>query len=163
HELTGWPRDRSEAQRPDALSTTPRVGSPRDPAAQAVPGGGVAGRFRMTRRVPAGDQSPRGHPRDLGRRHVPGATQPRVGHPAAGNRTPNDLLDTCLQWVTTSLKARTRQVYEDTLRRYVRPALGRQRLSAITPDKLQRLYAGLPRRGLRRTPAQVHATLHRAL
>ena len=85
------------------------------------------------------------------------------GLPAAGNRTLNNLLDTWLQWAGPTLKPRTLQVYQDTLTRYVRPTLGRQRLSAVTPDKLQRLYATLQRRGLTRTPAQVHTTLHRAL
>lgn len=79
-----------------------------------------------------------------------------------GKRTVDDLLDEWLQTVRPTLKPRTLADYENTCRRYVRPAIGKVKLSKFNPTQVQRLYSSLQAKGLHRAPAQVHATLHRA-
>lgn len=83
--------------------------------------------------------------------------------PNSGTRTVNDLLDLWLETATPTLKPRTLADYRQTSRLYLRPALGKTRLGKLTPDRLQRLYSDLQRRGLQRGAAKAHAVLHRAL
>jgi integrase len=72
------------------------------------------------------------------------------------------------EWLTKAAKARLRPrtyvEYEKLLKRYVRPALGSMRLSAISPLHVQGLYTDLQAKGLApKTVRHVHTTLHRAL
>ena len=83
--------------------------------------------------------------------------------PDAGTKTVNDLLDRWLETAAPTLKARTIESYEQTCRLYVRPTLGRVRIDRLAPNRIQRLYTALQKRGLRRAPAKAHAVLHRAL
>jgi len=83
--------------------------------------------------------------------------------PNPGTRTLDDLLHHWLETATPTLKPRTLADYQQTYRLYIAPTLGKTRLSRLTPDAIQRLYAGLQTRGLQRAVAKTHAVLHRAL
>ena len=77
--------------------------------------------------------------------------------PTPGKRTVADLVDA---WLTSApdLKPTTAAQYRWFFETYARAPLGDVRLEKVTPDQLQRLYAGL-------TPAvgqRVHTILHRA-
>lgn len=80
-----------------------------------------------------------------------------------GTKTLNDLLDLWLRTAAPTLKPRTVHDYESVARRYVRPTIGRLKLTKVTPERLQALYSSLQERKLARVPAHVHALLHRAL
>jgi integrase len=76
----------------------------------------------------------------------------------------NDYLD---QWLVTAVtpKVRTHTLddYTRTLARYVRPKLGKHKLTSITPMDLQALYGGMLADGLTaRTVRLVHAVLSSA-
>ncbi len=61
------------------------------------------------------------------------------------------------------LRERTYQGYEDLLRLYVRPTIGKQRLADVTPLDLQSLYTKMSESGLSaRTVRYVHAVLSSA-
>jgi len=81
---------------------------------------------------------------------------------APGKLTVDDLLRQWLETVRPTLKPRTIYDYEALARRYISPAIGKLRLSRLSPSQVQKLYADLQARGLDRAPAQVHAVLHRA-
>ncbi len=83
--------------------------------------------------------------------------------PDPGTRTVDQLLDRWLETAAPTLKPRTLESYRQTTRLYLRPDLGHVRLAKLTPDRIQRAYAELQRRGLSRAPAKAHAVLHRAL
>lgn len=82
---------------------------------------------------------------------------------------PKQTLDEYLDdWLATtakpSVRARTFGDYEDTLKRYVRPHLGRVKLGAITPVDVRRMIAALSARGLAsRTVRKSHEVLRNAL
>ena len=63
------------------------------------------------------------------------------------------------------MRARSWERYEEHVRLYLTPELGRLRLaSQLGPAHVQRLYAGLLGRGLSAsTVRRVHAALHRAM
>jgi len=82
--------------------------------------------------------------------------------PDPGRRSVDDLLD---EWPATArptLKPKTIADYESVCNRYIRPAVGKLKLSKLTPAQVQRLYSGLQARGYVRVPSQAHAVLHRA-
>jgi integrase len=71
-------------------------------------------------------------------------------------------------WLSDSakhaVKATTYRAYESQVRKHIIPALGRVRLSTLTPAHLQALYAAKLRDGLKPASVrQIHAILHRAL
>ena len=70
-----------------------------------------------------------------------------------------------LEATKPSLRARSWERYEEHVRLYLTPTLGRLRLAGdIRPEHVQRLYAGLLAKGLSpSTVPRVHAALHRAL
>jgi integrase len=76
-------------------------------------------------------------------------------------RTVNDLCD---QWMASiqDLKPRSIENYDEVCRRFIRPQLGRIRLSKCTPDIVQRFYNDLQATGLKRFPQRTHRALHRA-
>jgi len=80
-----------------------------------------------------------------------------------GTKTLNDLIELWLTTAAPSLKPRTLYDYQCLTRRYIQPTLGHVRLTKLTPERIQSLYASLQAKGLKRVPAQVHAMLHRAL
>jgi integrase len=71
------------------------------------------------------------------------------------------------EWLTAvrgSLKPKTWATYEQVLRLYILPDLGRVRLRDLAPEDLERVYDALRARGLSPTTAHhAHAVLHRAL
>ena len=78
--------------------------------------------------------------------------------------TVNEYLD---KWLNDAakkrLRERTHQNYENLMRRYVRPVLGKQRLADVTPLDLQSLYTKMSEAGLSaRTVRYVHAVLSSA-
>ena len=83
--------------------------------------------------------------------------------PDPGKRTVNDLLDLWLETAAPTLKPRTLANYNAFCNAYIRPTLGNVRLSRLSPDQLQSLYAHLQAQGHRRTAQIVHNILHRAL
>ncbi len=84
------------------------------------------------------------------------------GLPDPGKRTVSDLIDEWLSTAAPTLKPRTVADYRQTCALYILPALGNRRLSKLTPDSIQRLYATIQARGAMRTAVLVHALLHRA-
>jgi integrase len=85
------------------------------------------------------------------------------GVSTSGVKTLDDLLSRWMEPVRPTLKPKTAADYVHVCERYVRPRLGKLRLSQLTPEHLQRLYNDLQRQRLERVPAQVHAVLHRVL
>ena len=89
-----------------------------------------------------------------------------LGTLVEGNRiTVSEYLD---QWLANAARARVRERthrdYADVLARYVRPALGAQRLTQLRPLEIQGLYTQLQERGLSpRTIRCVHSVLGAAL
>lgn len=82
--------------------------------------------------------------------------------PDPGKRTLSDLLDAFIEASAPNWKPRTLSHYQGVADTYIRPALGKVRLSRLSPDRLQLLYAALQSEGKHRTAQQVHALLHRA-
>ena len=82
--------------------------------------------------------------------------------PDPGKRTVSDLIEEWLRAAAPTLKPRTVADYQQTARLHVLPALGNRRLSKLTPDSIQRLYAALQARGTMRAAQKCHALLHRA-
>jgi integrase len=82
--------------------------------------------------------------------------------PDPGKRTVGDLLDAWLETVTPNLKPATVAQYTLECDKHIRPALGGVRLAKVSPDRLQRLYAGLRKSGRGRTAELVHALLRQA-
>lgn len=82
--------------------------------------------------------------------------------PDPGRRTVGDLLDAWLETVTPNLKPATIAQYTLECDKHIRPALGNLRLAKVSPDRLQRLYAGLRKSGRGRTAELVHALLRQA-
>lgn len=74
-------------------------------------------------------------------------------------------LATWLEATKPSLRARSWERYEEHVRLYLTPTLGRLRLAGdLRPEHVQRLYAGLLAKGVSpSTVPRVHAALHRAL
>lgn len=64
-----------------------------------------------------------------------------------GKRTVNDLLHTWLETAGPTLKPRTLQTYRQLCDTYVRPVMGRLKLSRLTPDVVQRLLVLLQKQG----------------
>lgn len=83
--------------------------------------------------------------------------------PEPGKRTLNDLLDAWLEVKAPTLKPRTLADYRDICERYLRPALGPLRLSKLTPDRIERLYARYQAEGKSRTALKCHRALAQAL
>lgn len=83
--------------------------------------------------------------------------------PDPGKRTLNDLLDAWLEVKAPTLKPRTLADYRDICERYLRPALGPLRLSKLTPDRIERLYARYQAEGKSRTALKCHRALAQAL
>lgn len=82
--------------------------------------------------------------------------------PDAGNRTLNDLLDAWLDTSAPNLKPRTLVTYREQCQRHIRPALGALKLSRVTPDRIQALYARYQKAGKHSTAQRLHVILHRA-
>jgi integrase len=87
---------------------------------------------------------------------------------AKTHETVSEFLGTWLD-VATNLRATTREQYEITIRAYVAPRIGQMKLTDVTPDTLDSLYADLSERGGRggrplkpKTVKNVHVLLHRA-
>ena len=83
--------------------------------------------------------------------------------PEPGNRTVSDLLDAFLQVKAPNVKPRTLADYAETSDRYLRPVLGRLRLSKVTPDRIARLYASWQSQGKAKTALKIHRVLSQAL
>lgn len=83
--------------------------------------------------------------------------------PECGKRTVADLLDFWLDTVKATLKPRTIADYQRVGHDYIKPHLGRIRLSQLQPEHVQKLYSHLIGKGLRRGAFHAHQTLHRAL
>ena len=84
---------------------------------------------------------------------------------AAPRQTLGQFLDRWLRDVVKpTARVRTYQTYEEKVRLHIKPELGRTSLSALTPQQMQRLYAGKLEAGL--SPATVnliHIVLYGAL
>ena len=80
-------------------------------------------------------------------------------------KTLNEFLDEWLELKANGkTRQRTREDYAAILTRYVRPALGHQRLQKVTHDDVQRLYNSMNAAGLApRTVRYCHAVLRMAL
>lgn len=79
-------------------------------------------------------------------------------------QTLGSYLATWLEAVRPTLRARSWERYEEHVRLYLVPALGRVKLAQLTPANVQRLYSALLDRGLSpSTVRRVHAALHRSL
>ena len=82
-----------------------------------------------------------------------------------GNKTNlNDYFD---RWLEVAAKPRVSERtfvdYDDLLRRYIRPAMGRKKLSDVRPLDVQSLYSSMQERGLSaRTIRYTHAVLNSA-
>jgi len=81
--------------------------------------------------------------------------------PDAHGRTVRDLLDAWLDTMAPTLKPATMADYAKVTRLYL-AALADVRLDRLTPDRIQRHYASLQAKGLKRAPSKAHALLHRA-
>lgn len=63
-----------------------------------------------------------------------------------------------------TVQPRTFEDYKDVLRRYIRPGIGKRKLTALSPIEIQALYNSLKERGLSgRTVQYAHAVLSHAL
>ena len=82
--------------------------------------------------------------------------------PDPGKRTVSDLLDQYLEAVRPNLKVGTWEHYKLIADTYIRPALGKLRLSKLAPDRIQRLYRPLQELGHNRTAQLVHFVLGQA-
>ncbi len=79
-------------------------------------------------------------------------------------QTTSQFLSAWLVSVTSSLKPRSAQRYEELIRLHIVPEIGRIRLARLGPQDLQRLYASRQEAGMSAaTVVQVHAVLHKAL
>jgi integrase len=72
------------------------------------------------------------------------------------------------RWLSDSakhaVKATTHRAYESQIRNHIVPALGKVKLSRLTPAHLQALYAAKLREGMKPASVrQIHAILHKAL
>ena len=87
------------------------------------------------------------------------------GMPMVGERqTVEHFLDSWLESVRPSLRPRTWTRYEELLRLHAVPEIGHLPLARLTPQRVQRLYAGRLERGLSPTTVRhLHTTLHTAL
>lgn len=78
--------------------------------------------------------------------------------------TYNDFLNTWLSTLSGQLRRSTLVQYEQIIRTYVRPTIGRLKLIDLKPDRIQALYDSLLAKGKsRRTVQIVHAVVHRSL
>lgn len=87
-------------------------------------------------------------------------------HGAVGSASKSTLADFLREWLQTvspNLKPRTAADYEQIVRLYIVPHLGRLRLDKVTPAAIQRMYSDLQSSGLRRAPSLAHEVLHRSL
>jgi integrase len=87
------------------------------------------------------------------------------GLPLAGDRqTVGQYLTTWLESVQPSLRPRTHERYQQYVTLHALPEIGRQPLSKLAPQHLQRLYANRQEAGLSAMSIRhLHAVLHRAL
>ena len=83
--------------------------------------------------------------------------------PDPGSRTLNDLLDAWLETKSPNVRPRTLADYADTCDRYLRPTLGKNPLSKVTPDRVARLYGRWQKQGKAKTALKCHRTLSQAL
>lgn len=81
--------------------------------------------------------------------------------PNPGRRTINDLLDAWLEVKVPTLKPKTAADYTYTCDSYLRPTIGKAPLARLTPDRIERLLAGL--RCHPRTAQKVYLRLSQAL
>ncbi len=84
------------------------------------------------------------------------------GLPDPGKRTVADLIAAWLDVAASSLRPKTLADYTRLCSQYVLPVLGDTRLSRLEPAHIERLLAGIQRRGHRRTAQLVYVVLHRA-
>ena len=78
--------------------------------------------------------------------------------------TLNKWLDTWEAEYLSDVKPRTKTEYQGTVARYIRPALGRMKLTSISTSAIQSMYNNLIKRGRSaKTVKNVHGILHRAL
>lgn len=83
--------------------------------------------------------------------------------PNPARRTLDTLLDAWLELRATKWKPSTAETYAKVCDRYLRPALGHVRLSRLTPDRIERLYARYQSQGKARTALKLHQVLNQAL
>ena len=83
--------------------------------------------------------------------------------PDPGGRTLNDLLDAWLEIKAPDVRFRTLADYADTCDRYLRPTLGKNPLSKVTPDRVARLYGRWQNQGKAKTALKCHRSLSQAL
>ena len=83
--------------------------------------------------------------------------------PDPGRRTVNDLLDFWLENVGHTLKPRTVADYAAKSTLYIKPHIGKVRLSKLEPAHIQGLYGHLSSQNLKVASAHAHQILHRAL
>jgi integrase len=82
----------------------------------------------------------------------------------SGTLTLGQYLDKWLPSIKDTVRQRTYERYESIVRVYIKPALGRVKLRALTPTHLRSLYRDKLDMGLaRRTVNYIHTTLHKAL
>jgi integrase len=77
--------------------------------------------------------------------------------PPPGKLTVQELCERWLETERKRLRPRTLHDYQRLLERFVYPAIGSVRLTKLTPDRLQRLFDGIPGRAA----SQTYRVLHR--
>ena len=78
-------------------------------------------------------------------------------------RTMNELLDAWLGIKATQVKPRTLADYHVICETYLRPVLGKEPLSRISPARIQQLYAQWQGKGKARTALKIHQVLSQAM
>ncbi len=88
-----------------------------------------------------------------------------AGLPVVADRqTVADFLASWLEMIEQSIRPRTLESYRYLVRVHLVPEIGAVRLSKLTPQRVQELYASKLKSGLSRTTVHhLHAVLHRAL
>ncbi|MDA1127251.1 MAG: site-specific integrase [Chloroflexi bacterium] len=87
------------------------------------------------------------------------------GYVAREKETVSQFLNRWLQtYAATNTTLRTQEGYRGNIQRYIAPAIGSVELQKLTPQHIQKMYAGLLERGLgNRTVLHVHRVLRKAL
>lgn len=92
------------------------------------------------------------------------AEQGLRAEPAVERLTVAEYLQKWLEAARTSTRRQTWDGYRQVVQKHIAPAIGHQRLNAVRPDAVQRLYAEKLAGGLApNTVVKIHTVLHRAL